>query len=136
MKRLVTALRHLFRIRPGLAVMLVVLALAAKLAIPAGYMPVSHSTGFSISLCSGEGPAKLSIPLGDPAKDGDAGDDAKHVCPYSALAFDVLAAATPPALPVIVFAPPAIVAGTLPRAALPRSERLRPPLRAPPFAEF
>ncbi len=74
-------------------------ALALRLIVAPGFMPVASADGFTIALCSGQGATSIHIPVkSDPAMPG-AGS-----CAYAALAV-----ATAPDVPAILL-PPAILA--------------------------
>ncbi|MBV8973259.1 MAG: DUF2946 family protein [Sphingomonadaceae bacterium] len=113
--------------RPWLALALAVLALAVRVAVPAGTMP---ATG-GLVICSGHG-AKTRMAPSAPAKPADKGD---APCAFTGL---LAAAMDAPALPALL--PPSLVAVVLALAALtsvvlaPR--RLWPPRRGPPAEAF
>ncbi|WP_148276502.1 DUF2946 family protein [Sphingobium sp. SYK-6] len=126
--------RLLLAHRRGAALMLCV-ALAFKLLMPAGYMTAVEHKSLSVALCTGTGPASITIAL--PA-DADGNEDHRDTgagdqpCAFSALAAPLLAEAEPfptvepdrhAARPV-----PPLPAWQLAR----ESARLRPPLRGPP----
>lgn len=131
----VGTLRHFFRTRPGLAALLLALALCLKAVIPAGYMPATQGSVLTVELCSGAAPGtKVTIAL--PTRDGHASENAgktmDHPCafsPHSAAAIDT-------ALPSLLLAALAFVfvAAILrePLALRPVRSQVRPPLRGPP----
>jgi hypothetical protein len=123
----------LIRSRRG-AMMLIVLAIALKALVPAGYMISSESRVLSIAVChdaSGVGTARdVIVPMRKTS--GVPGEPAKGECPYGALAMAGLSGADAILLGIAVaflmalgFAPQRV-----PR--LSRPGYLRPPLRGPP----
>lgn len=104
------------------------LTLAMRVLIPAGYMPdfaaLARGT-LKVVVCSANGPRELAIDLtGQPAHDKSA--PAKHS--GEPCAFAGLAAATPP--PDVILAPIAFLAAPTAHAAAPAS--ILPPARAGP----
>lgn len=74
-------------------------ALALRLIVAPGFMPVASSDGFTIALCSGQGAASVHIPgKSDPAMPGGGS------CAYAALAV-----ATAPDVPAVLL-PPVVLA--------------------------
>jgi hypothetical protein len=57
-----TRTRFLIGTHRHIALALVVLALFARLAVPAGYMPESTSQGMVISMCTGQGAVSVTLP--------------------------------------------------------------------------
>ncbi len=91
---------------------LVACALALRLVVAPGFMPVATADGITIALCSGQGAMSVQIPgKSDPAMPGSAG------CAYAALVV-----ATAPDVPAVLM-PPAVLA--------PVARILIPLLRAP-----
>ncbi len=128
-------LRHFFRTHPGLAALLLALALCLKLVVPTGYMPTTQGSTLTVELCSGAAPgAKVTIAL--PTKDGHAGENAgktmEHPCAFSSHS----AAAIDAVLPALLAAALAFVfvAAILrePLALRAIRAQIRPPLRGPP----
>ena len=136
-----TAIRALFRLHPALATLLAAAALAMKLLVPSGFMPVIGATGVTIQLCPAAGavagaPALMmhhamtapSSTHGEPMP----APKAEMPCAFAGLAAPTLAAADV----VLLAAALAFVALRAVRGATPttprRAARLRPPLRAPP----
>jgi hypothetical protein len=109
--------------RPGLLfIAACVAALALRLILPAGWMPVAGNDGVVISLCSGSGPVDPAVP----ASGGDAPCDyALALGPLLMTAALVLPVLMLPVLPVPL---PAAVAPLL------RRRRPRPPGQGPPAA--
>lgn len=122
--------------RIGLQAALLLVALVAlfwRAVVPAGFMPEQQSSGWVLSLCTGQGAATIVVDLGDkPAKHDGKSDVAPSVCAFASLASPALSAAPPVLLAMAIayimalgFAP-----ATEPARLL--AGRLRPPLRAPP----
>ena len=89
------ALAHRHRL---LALLVVVLALAVKAAVPAGYMLGQHGTVLTIEICAdasgGTVTRQMVIPQsGVPAESKTGHDKAPATCPYAALGFAALAGA-------------------------------------------
>ncbi|VXD02574.1 conserved hypothetical protein [Sphingomonas sp. T1] len=135
-----TPLRRLLRDHPALAAWLVVVALAMKILVPGGFMPVVANGVLTIQLCAGAGPVSAATPVPvhaampgmthDPDKTQHAGREMP--CAFSGLTTAGLAAADPVLLALAI----AFVVATVFRAATPvvarAPEFLRPPLRGPP----
>jgi len=111
-------LRHLFRMRPWLTLLLIASALMARGAVPAGWMPVVEATGITMMPCDGAGPA-IAKPMRHGARGHDRGHpegshrdtQGEHPCAFAAVA-QVADLATPPAaLPLIAIEPAAVTAG-------------------------
>lgn len=129
----------------GLLVVLLLVALAIRALVPAGYMPVRSADGLVISLCNGQGTVPLVV---DVAATGDIrimpadGDDGHRGTPHDSDGLCIFSALTAPALQVA--APPiAAAVGLVLRAAAPirpaalllaQASFVRPPLRGPPLA--
>lgn len=120
-----TALR---RLSPTVAWLLVAAALVLRLAVPAGWMPVSQGGKLTIMVCSGSNAAPVSVDLGS----GEAPQPSRDPCPFG-LASGAVAHLPPP---IVVPAPPGWP--ETPRFAQPYAARLvawratRPPARGPP----
>lgn len=92
MCRRVTLTSPRFRI---LGLWLVMCALALRLVVAPGFMPVVGADGFTIAMCSGQGAVSVPIPgKSDPAMPGGGG-----------CAFASLAVATAPDVPAVLAAP-------------------------------
>ena len=130
-------LRNLLRRHRHAAVLLVVLALATKALLPAGFMPVAQGKTLTMEICGDASGAHLvkqvTIPVhGKAGEDGNGVAKADGSCPFGALSFAGLAGAEPVQLAAaLAFV---LALGTLAVAALPArlSPHLRPPLRGPP----
>lgn len=130
MERLRTILIHQRRV----AMVLIVLAVALRALVPAGYMIASEARVLTIAVChdaSGSGSARdVVIPMRD--KGGVPGKPAKGECPYGALAMAGLPGANAVLLALAISF--LIALGFAPQS-VPRVSRpafLRPPLRGPP----
>jgi hypothetical protein len=129
-------MRHLFRRHASLAWLMVTLALAMKLLVPAGFMPVLGANGVSIVICSGSGPMSMTMAM--PGMAGAHGGDhdapAKHdaPCAFSGLAAPSLGGAD--AIQLSIALTEIVALGILftPIARRPIWAFLRPPLRGPP----
>lgn len=124
-------LRH-----PLLAVAIGLAALALRLAVPAGYMPVMNGGGLVLALCSNSGPAAASeashhSELGSHEDPGAPKADSS--CAFADLSLPVIGGAgavqLAAALLFVIAAGLFFAAPLPPRSAL----RLRPPLRGPPL---
>ncbi|WP_375420758.1 hypothetical protein [uncultured Sphingomonas sp.] len=136
-----STLRALFRLHPALAALLVAAALAMKMLVPNGYMPVNGADGITLQLCPG---AAVSAPapmaMAHHAMTAPVDDHSEHMpaskaelpCAFAGLAAPVLAAVDAVLLAVALAFMAAVMRGT--HRPAPRStSRLRPPLRAPPL---
>jgi len=120
--------------RQAALLLAVLFALFMRAVIPAGYMPEQQSTGWVISLCSGQGVKMVIVDHdGQPVEQDTNSDGAQSACIFTNLAAPALLAAPPVLLALAVayimargFAPTIEAARRL-------AERLRPPLRAPPI---
>lgn len=113
---------------------LLVLALAIRLLVPAGFMPRVADGHISIGICSGVGPMTV---MAMPGSDHGKSDDGAHgkpgqPCAFAALSAPALPAADPilVALAMLFVAALALQAAAKCAAVAPR--HLRPPLRGPP----
>lgn len=115
------------------AVWAVTLALAAKILIAPGMMPVADAGGVRIILCTGAGPVETLLDIGG-KKHGEPGKMAQEACSFASLGLGALAVADvevqPPAFPP-VSAPAALP--PLPARA-PPGARLPPPTGPPSLA--
>lgn len=132
------SIRAFLRVHGRLALLLLALALAAKVVVPAGYM-LGAVDGFggkvlTISVCAdaqGGGFIKhIVVPSTDK---GDRGDEkGKDACAWSSLAFTALAVADAALLGAALLFILALGFSAAPRPRLARVAHLRPPLRGPP----
>lgn len=113
--------------------MLFALALALKTLLPGGFMTVAQGKTMTVMLCSGTGPASITVQVPmESDHQPDSGKAADTHCAFSALGSPALAAADPVLLEAaLLFAfVLALLAPTLPLVQ--RPSYLRPPLRGPP----
>lgn len=123
-----------FREMPRVVVLaMLALALLARLAVPAGWMPVSDAYGTRLTICTGMGPLEAPQPAmampsaaGTHHAPGDhQHDGGKHICPFTGVAL----ALAPPLLPALASLPTAMPGATaLPYVAI----AVGPGLAAPP----
>lgn len=122
--------RRLLNRSPLFTGFVLMLALAARLAVPAGFMPVVGTHGATVSICAGSGPMAMAAAGAYLAQHGTA--DPTGRCAFADLALaalDGLGAVLLVGTPVSVTIPDNRVAiGFQTRAA----PWLRPPLRGPP----
>jgi hypothetical protein len=131
----VTCLRRSLFAHRRWAAALLVLALLAKLLVPAGFMPSVAAGGITVELCSGYGVEKVAMALpglaGHEKQPGQHGK-ADSPCTFAGLTAPSLAGADPIILAVAI----AFIVATVFRAeavaAMRSAEHLRPPLRGPP----
>lgn len=128
-----TALRALLRARYLLALLLVALALAVRMLVPAGTMPASGSRVLTVQICADASGLPHSRAIVIPGKpDSQKGSAAKGHCAFAGLGTAALEAADPvllaAALVFILLAGLALACPALPA----RIRRFHPPLRGPP----
>jgi len=123
-------LRHIIRDHRLLACLLFAAALAMRVLVPAGFMPVA-SGGLAVEFCSGSGPVTMVMEF--PGVPGKAEHKADSPCAFGALAAPGLAGADPIQL-AIALALIALVA-LFWAAPVPvhRATHLRPPPQGPPL---
>ncbi|WP_445192480.1 hypothetical protein ACT009_00605 [Sphingomonas sp. Tas61C01] len=135
-------MRALFRLHPTLAGLLIAAALAVKMLVPTGYMPVTDVTGITLQLCPGTAEmAQAPAAMAHHAMAAPAADHRGHMpaskaempCAFAGLAAPVLAAVDAVLLAVAIAYVAAVAVRTDTRPAPPLLSRLRPPLRAPPL---
>ena len=115
---------------------LLALALLMKLLIPAGFMPVMGDGSITVELCSGYGPERIAVHLGDAADKGD-GHRAGHdqiPCGFFGHAPASMAMVDPVLLAIAIALIFVAVVHQPCRLALGERPFLRPPLRGPPAA--
>ncbi len=117
-----------------LALAVLACALALRLFVPQGWMPVSDAHGFRLTLCSGMGPMEMAsgdamaaMPgMAHPEKGDHGGGLAGHPCGFGEIGLALADPLTPPTL-----LPPAPPAGAAP-VARPRHVAIGRGLPAPP----
>lgn len=117
---------------PKAAAALIALALAMKLAVPAGFMPVAAPGQLMVLVCTEFGPQHVAIDVpGMPAKPDD-GAKMDQPCAFGGLGLAWLpgADAVLLAAALVFILALGFAAVTVPLLA--RTPRLRPPLRGPP----
>jgi len=133
MNATVQTVRAILREHRCWAALLFSLALLLKIVVPAGFMPVTHGHRLTVELCTGMGPASMSVQLpGDAGKQDDHGKATDQPCAFSALGGQALAATDPVILAaalLFIFVA-ALLAADLRLTG--RHRHLRPPLRGPP----
>lgn len=129
-----SALRAMICHRHRLVMLLVAMTLALKMAVPAGFMPVSVDSRIVVSLCSGTGPATmvLTIPQKGQTEKGDHRGKDDAPCAFSALSAPSLSGAHALLLAAAILF--IMVLGVRPSGPreTPTATYLRPPLRGPP----
>jgi hypothetical protein len=130
-----TRLRHLIERRSAAMVWLLLLALALRLIVPAGFMPAASAHGITLVACPEWGAAPALAAHHAAHQRTDHGEPHRHAeppCAFAGLGLPTLAGGELPPL-----SPPtdavSLVATTLGRALqLAATDRLRPPAHAPP----
>jgi hypothetical protein len=130
-----TRLRHLIERRSAIAAWLLLLALALRLVVPAGFMPAASAHGITLVACPEWGMAPTMAAHHAAHQRTDHGEPHRHAeppCAFAGLGLPTLAAGELPSL-----SPPtdavALAATPLGRALrFAAAERLRPPAHAPP----
>ena len=133
-------LRTLLLTRRRLALLLVVLAVAVRALVPAGFMPGGDAARtLSLAICTdGSGVTHQSvIAIALPAKPGDGGAEHRSTkahapCAFSALSFAALGGADGLLLAAALAFALALGFAATPRLLLRQAGWLRPPLRGPP----
>lgn len=131
------ALRALAHRHRRLAVLLVVVALALKALVPAGYMLHQRGTVLTVEICADASGGKLTQQIvvprsGAPAGGQETPGKAPATCPYATLAFAALAGADAVLLLLALAFILALGLAPAPTSPLRRVPFLRPPLRGPP----
>ena len=135
---MIERLRSGSRSHKAFALAVLACALALRLLVPQGWMPVSDAHGFRLTLCSGTGPMDMpmaSMP-GMAAQHDKSGHDqpaAEHSCPFAnlalALAEPVVPALTSPTVFTVEAIDPRPLAVTIGRGlAAPPPPSTGPPL--------
>lgn len=131
------AIRH-FLARRHLVVLLCAATLLLKLLVPTGYMIENNHGRMTVTICSGFGPATMTMDM--PGMHGDMPDHSKSKdhgkaempCAFSGLTAAMLASIDPVQLAaLIVFILALGLIATVPPTPS-RPSHLRPPLRGPP----
>jgi hypothetical protein len=133
-----TALRAILLRHRATALLLVLLALAMKIAVPAGFMVATDAKVFTIAICADASGVPHSERIVVPVftkHDGGSTDHARDggACPFSALSMASLGGAAPALLAAALAFVFALGFAPLPRIRGAALTRLRPPLRAPPL---
>lgn len=128
-------LRRLLLSHRAIAGLVIALALAMKVLMPAGFMPTMTDGRMVVSVCSGTGSTTMVVTIpgmkhGDGEPRGDGKPEAP--CAFAGLSMPSLAAADPLvlALAILFVMATGLRPITVLRVAAPQF--LRPPLRAPP----
>ncbi|NIJ08224.1 hypothetical protein FHS31_001841 [Sphingomonas vulcanisoli] len=126
--------RHALTTRRVWLALACALALAVRLAVPAGYMPAQVGNSVAITICDGTGDQMVAM-AGMPGMAGKHGDPDKPSaasCPFGVAAMawlghvDAIVLTAPLALPFVIGH---ILGQPSPRV---RTARLRPPAQGPP----
>jgi hypothetical protein len=130
-----TRLRHLIERRPAAMGLLLVLALALRLIVPAGFMPAASARGVTLVACPEWGAAPTMAAHGATHDRDDHGEPHRHAeppCAFAGLGLPTLAAGD--LTPLSPFTDAIALAATpLGRALrVAATDRLRPPTHAPP----
>ncbi|MDX3911249.1 MAG: hypothetical protein QHC67_15735 [Sphingobium sp.] len=129
------AIRRLVFDNPKLAGFVLALALALKLVVSAGYMPVISGGQFIVSICSGTGPVTMVMTIpgtGQEKKGGEQPGKAEQPCAFASLSAPLLAAADPLLLASAILFVLALGLRVVVPLATVAPPYLRPPLRGPP----
>jgi hypothetical protein len=132
-----TGFRRSILQRRLLAAWLVAAALAMKLLVPAGYMPMVSSGSITLELCSGYEPPKMAMAMPGMAGKQEHEDKQGKMempCPFAGLAMPGLVGADPILLIAAISLIMALGFLVTRRPPLRRITHLRPPLRGPPNA--
>ena len=130
--------RRLFgpdRLNPLILWAFLALTLAMRAVVPSGYMVAPNQLSFTMELCDSSLSGQTrSVEVTIPLESGDPHDSqAQEHCAFTSLAHAATADTTP--APLAPPKPTTTPAAKLGHAFhLPPAPRLRPPLRAPPFA--
>ncbi|MBW8910437.1 MAG: hypothetical protein JF564_00715 [Sphingomonas sp.] len=117
-----------------IAMSIMVLVLAVRALIPAGYMTSASPAGLTVELCSGISGKTVTIALPGPSGHQEHGKaQADSPCAFASLG-QVMTSATDPVLLAAAIAFVIALSTVLDRSPpLARSGHLRPPLRGPPL---
>jgi hypothetical protein len=132
---MVHVLRRLVLKNRKLAGFVLVLALAMKLLVPAGFMPTFSDGRIVVSICSGTGPTTMVMTIPGlehgKSKDGHQGK-AEQPCAFAGLSAPSLAAADPMLLAIAIAFAMALALQPITASIIRARPHLRPPLRGPP----
>lgn len=129
----VTALRQFLRSHARLAAIIVAVALAVRILVPAGFMPMMESGSLTIALCNGTGPATMEIAIPGLKHQGGDPHRMQGRCAFSDLAVPALPGADPIQLAAAIAFLLLAAVFAVPAFDLRRARQLRPPLRGPPL---
>ncbi len=115
------------RTRPIL-LLLALLALSVRALVPAGFMPAQSAGGWTLEICTGQGLMKVEVG----GKHGKPEPSAPSVCAFAGAVAPLLPVLPLVALLLALGATLALYSNAFAVAAVPATQRLRPPLRAPP----
>jgi len=129
----VIALRLFLRSHARLAALVVAMALAVRILVPAGFMPTLQQDGsLTIALCNGTSPATMELKI--PGMKHHGGEhQTQERCAFSDLALPVLGGADPVQLAAAIAFLMLAAFFAVPAFDLRRARQLRPPLRGPPL---
>jgi hypothetical protein len=126
-------LRRLILSRPRIAAALIALALAMKLVVPAGFMPVAGPGTMIVLVCTQMGPQRVAIEVpGAPSQPDDA-DRADQPCVFAGLGQALLPGADPVQIAAALAFILAIGFAAIVLRPLRRERHAWPPLRGPPL---
>lgn len=127
-------LRTFLRHHRRLAALLVIVALAMKALVPAGYMPGMQGQVLSVAICADASGGDMTRQIVLPADGKSTGEHGKAqgACPYAALGMAGLGGADTLLLALAIAFIIALGFTSVQAAPLARIARLRPPLRGPP----
>ena len=126
--------RNLFRRHRSVALVIIVVALAMKVIVPAGFMPAAQGNVLTIVMCDGSGQAIADkIVVSVPGKP-EAGKVIKHegTCPWGGQSHDALGAVDAVLAAILLLWILSQAFRPVSSAALGSAAYLRPPLRGPP----
>lgn len=127
-------IRTLIGTRPWVAALLIAAALAVRVLVPGGYMPVVDHGRILVKVCTGmpDGPGTMTLAVPGLDHGPPAGDVAHGKCAYADLAQSVTGGVDPVLLAVMLaFAMSLALVRAVPVAPA-APGWLRPPLRGPP----
>lgn len=112
--------------------LLVCAALAMKVIVPAGFMPVASGGVMTVQMCSGTGPATIEIAIPGLPDQHHKQDKAEMPCTFAGLSAPALSAVDPILLAVAIALILHVVGSLAPTPLIAARTYLRPPLRGPP----